>query len=250
MAFDGTPRSLANNDIMSGANDVVKSQGQWSEWASQELATLIKAAGVDIFGFGDVSEGLHQDFWPMCHAIALGCALNRSDADRTVVFPDELAWKRLRDAAKAAAKFLRSSGYRFFSLPPAGVKEQTFRSALYDSFSHKVAATCSGLGWVGKNGLLVSPRFGTAVLWATVLTNAPLPTGRPLREGHCGACTVCADACPAGAVRGREWQRGLPTEELLDLEACRAHLASTGEKCGEPRGCRCLTACPRNFQRR
>ena len=69
--------------------------------------------------------------------------------------------------------------------------------------SQKLAAHLSGLGWIGKSCLLVTPDHGPRVRWVTVLTDAPLrPTGAPL-EQRCGECTACVDICPVHALTGK-----------------------------------------------
>jgi len=66
--------------------------------------------------------------------------------------------------------------------------------------SHKEVARRAGLGWIGRNNLLVTPQRGSRVRLVTVLTDLPLPTGQPLERG-CGECRDCLQACPAGAIR-------------------------------------------------
>jgi epoxyqueuosine reductase len=65
--------------------------------------------------------------------------------------------------------------------------------------SHKRVAVGAGLGWLGRNNLLVTPRFGAQVRLVTVLTDLELEPARPLENG-CGACHACASACPAKAI--------------------------------------------------
>jgi epoxyqueuosine reductase len=65
----------------------------------------------------------------------------------------------------------------------------------------KVWAQRAGLGWVGKNGLLIAPPFGSWVLLGTILTDAELAPDRPHPE-RCGQCEACLPACPTGALLG------------------------------------------------
>jgi epoxyqueuosine reductase len=69
--------------------------------------------------------------------------------------------------------------------------------------SHKKVAALAGLGWLGRNNLLVTPQYGSRVRLVTVLTNMPLRTDRPLPDG-CGTCRDCLAVCPAKAIRERQ----------------------------------------------
>jgi epoxyqueuosine reductase len=59
-------------------------------------------------------------------------------------------------------------------------------------------AARAGLGFVGKNGLLIVPGVGSMVLLGEVVTTLPLDTDEPMTE-RCGACTRCLHACPTNA---------------------------------------------------
>jgi epoxyqueuosine reductase len=66
--------------------------------------------------------------------------------------------------------------------------------------SHKRIAVGAGLGWLGRNNLVVMPEHGAQVRLATVLTDMPLPVDLPL-EQDCGECRDCIAACPAAAIK-------------------------------------------------
>jgi epoxyqueuosine reductase len=59
-------------------------------------------------------------------------------------------------------------------------------------------AARSGLGFIGKNGLLITPGQGSFQLLGEVVTTLPLVAGEPIAE-RCGSCTRCLDACPTSA---------------------------------------------------
>jgi epoxyqueuosine reductase len=59
-------------------------------------------------------------------------------------------------------------------------------------------ASRAGLGFVGKNGLIITPGLGSFVLLGEVVTTLELTPGVPLTE-RCGSCSLCLDACPTGA---------------------------------------------------
>lgn len=59
-------------------------------------------------------------------------------------------------------------------------------------------AARAGVGFVGKNGLIIAPGLGSTMLLAEVVTTLDLPPDAPIEE-RCGRCTLCLDACPTDA---------------------------------------------------
>lgn len=60
-------------------------------------------------------------------------------------------------------------------------------------------AARSGIGFVGKNGMLICPGLGSYTVLGEVVTTVSLTPGQPM-AGRCGRCTACIDACPSGAI--------------------------------------------------
>jgi len=69
--------------------------------------------------------------------------------------------------------------------------------------SHKHLARAAGLGWIGRNNLLVNEEFGSRVRLVTILTDLPLVINAPVSR-DCGSCQNCLSVCPAGAIKQRQ----------------------------------------------
>ena len=61
-------------------------------------------------------------------------------------------------------------------------------------------ATVAGLGWTGKNSLLITKKFGSYVFIGELITSLELAYDDPFTGDHCGTCTRCIDACPTKAI--------------------------------------------------
>ncbi|MET0393908.1 MAG: tRNA epoxyqueuosine(34) reductase QueG [Chitinophagaceae bacterium] len=58
----------------------------------------------------------------------------------------------------------------------------------------------SGLGWIGRNGNLITKQSGSFFFIATLITDLSLDYDDPFAKDYCGSCTRCIDACPTGAI--------------------------------------------------
>ena len=68
--------------------------------------------------------------------------------------------------------------------------------------AEKSYARCAGLGWIGRNSLLVNPRYGSMMhLGELVIDHDVDEYDTPLEGVGCGSCRACVDACPNGAIR-------------------------------------------------
>ncbi|MEN8171470.1 MAG: tRNA epoxyqueuosine(34) reductase QueG [Chloroflexota bacterium] len=58
----------------------------------------------------------------------------------------------------------------------------------------------AGLGWIGKNSLLINPEIGSYFILAEIFLGIDLPPDPPFTSDRCGTCTRCIDACPTDAI--------------------------------------------------
>lgn len=111
----------------------------------------------------------------------------------------------------------------------------------------KMAAIRAGLGKYGKNSLVITKKFGSFVMFVTMITNAPLEYEEiTTKETDCGRCDICIKACPTGAIYAPfKVNRDLCITGWLWGDFIPTHLREKQENrlfgCGE-----CVKACPKN----
>ncbi len=97
----------------------------------------------------------------------------------------KLIRKRLTHLAKKINKAVGEHGYRAFC-DSAPVLERAYGAQ-------------SGLGWIGKNTMLMNREQGSWFFLGELYTTLPLPVDQPI-SSHCGSCTACIDICPPQAI--------------------------------------------------
>lgn len=80
-----------------------------------------------------------------------------------------------------------------------GLKFRAFTDSA--PLAEKSLAVRAGLGWIGRNSLLVTPRFGSMILLGELVINQDVDNyDKPFYEQRCGSCRVCIENCPNGAI--------------------------------------------------
>lgn len=92
---------------------------------------------------------------------------------------------------------IQAHGYQAMPIPASQIVDWKTQKG---HLSHKHVARAAGLGWIGRNNLLVNEQFGSRIRLLTILTNLPLVIDSPSRK-DCGSCRACLKVCPAGAIK-------------------------------------------------
>lgn len=178
----------------------------------EDLKSHALDLGFDLFGVVDVT-GMRDDFLlepetkdRFGSALSLGKCLNDAVLDDIRSHPTPLYFHhyrqvnfRLDRGAFLLADHIQRLGFASLAVPATQLIDWNRQTA---HLSHKHIARAAGLGWIGRNNLLVNPKFGSRIRLVTVLTDMPLEPDAPLAR-DCGTCRACLAACPAGAVKER-----------------------------------------------
>ena len=104
----------------------------------------------------------------------------------------------------------------------------------------------AGLGWIGKNTMLIHPTFGSWFFLTALATTEELVYDRPFEKDLCGECRACLEACPTGALMAPHRLDARKCLSYLTIE--RPRMAGVDARAaGGPYGCDvCQEACPWN----
>jgi epoxyqueuosine reductase len=214
---------------------------------ANKINKVAEKHGADLVGFADMrklnglftyTDELAKDLpYGVCVAVGLD-KWGRYDSSTE----NDFAFPLLERVAREIKKSVERMGFSARIIMPD--KRVAHNSSLYwmGEVSHKAAAKTAGLGWIGKSTLLVTPELGPRVCLATVLTDMPLPTGRPMRN-RCGSCKMCVLSCPLRVLKGPTFADH-PTDvaDAINVKECGALVNRTwanGSLCYE-----CMLACP------
>ena len=168
--------------------------------------------GFSLFGTADISEIRDSFLLPedlrdrVGFAVSLGKRLVTGVLDDILVGPTPLYFHHYRQinyfldrGALLLASRIQDLGFRAVPIPASQVIDWPKQRA---HLSHKKVGEMAGLGWIGRNNLLVTPEFGSRFRLVTVLTDMPLEPGNP-STADCGTCRKCIGVCPANAIKER-----------------------------------------------
>jgi hypothetical protein len=174
------------------------------------LRRLSLEIGVEIFGVADIApvrgEFLLQE--SLKNSLHRGVSLGKRVLDTVLADidnrPTALYLHHYRQlnffldrAAFRLAVFIRDQGFQALPIAASQIVDWEKQRA---HLSHKKVGRLAGLGWIGRNNLLVNPEYGSQFRLATVLTDMPLEPDQAL-DRDCGGCFNCLAGCPAAAIR-------------------------------------------------
>ena len=134
-----------------------------------------------------------------------------------------------------AGIFLDKNGYKYYQIPAS--QTVNGHDSYEGEYSHKKGAVLSGLGYMGKSGLLISKNHGSMIRLGTIFTNLDLKAENNILKNECGECKICISSCPAMAIG----------ENGVDRKSCSDYMKKAFQKIGRGSVCGiCIKNCPKN----
>ncbi len=213
-----------------------------------ELKNHILNSGASDTGFAEINDA---GFGALKFAVSIVVRLSEAIVDEIGEEPTPSYFHHYRtvnayidEILLKTGQLLEKNGYRY--LPIAASQTVNLDGWNYRGrYSHKKAACLAGLGTVGKNSMFLHKTWGAGVRLGTLFTDCPLETKAAVPENVCGSCSLCVDACPAGAITGRQWEPGMEREELFLPEKCSEYMKTALRHIGRGAVCGvCMAVCP------
>jgi epoxyqueuosine reductase len=227
---------------------------------NKHIRDILKPYYVDCIGFADLRNyeadlvkfgGNIVKGYP--RGISLGLVIpdsivnhlvNRSDVNIACeyrIHGYDVLNSRLNFMASIVSSYLNQKGHRAL---PIAVADRSDEENALPTVSHKTIAHVAGLGWIGKNCLLITPDHGPRIRLISILTDAPLETVDNPLDQRCGECAECVKICPVQAIKGNNYVFGEPRAERLDFMKCHNYF-ETMKKTQKYAVCGlCLYVCP------
>lgn len=166
--------------------------------------------GVDLFGVADIRD-IKKDFalsqkalGKLDKAVCLGVRLSGSILEEIQDSPTKLYFHHYRtvnmlldQTALKLANIIQGKGHFAIPIPASQILDWQNQKA---HLSHKKIGHLAGLGWIGRNNLLVNKKLGSQLRLVSILTNMPLKTDKPTKD-NCATCRACIKSCPVGAIQ-------------------------------------------------
>lgn len=175
-----------------------------------ELKRFCEDEGIDLFGVADIST-VRDEFKispkvaeKLNSAICLGVMLSAAVLSEIDIVPTKLYFHHykivnsfLDHIALRLCNIIQKKGFLALAVPATQIIDWEKNVG---HLSHRRLGVLAGLGWIGRNNLLVNEKFGSQFRIVSVLTNIPLKTDE-LNKKDCGECRVCVKICPSGAIQ-------------------------------------------------
>ena len=165
---------------------------------SRKIEEFLKSKGAEVVGFASL-EGIKNVPKEYPNSILIGIPIEK-EALKTIYTDDQSKYVesmkslalKLNDIVLEGEDYIKENmNYNALAMSRERVAKDF--EGLASKIPHKTTGTRSGLGWIGRCALLISPTYGAALRLSTILTDMPIKVGTPIDDSLCDDCTDCQD---------------------------------------------------------
>ncbi len=178
----------------------------------EDLKIFLFENGADLFGVADLKRYESEFTNSLIRkginlGIVIGVRLSKAILEEIVDHPTPEYYHHYRQInifldqiAIRLTNFIQKKGFSAFPIPASQIVNWEKQKGV---ISHKHLGALAGLGFIGRNNLLVNPEIGAQFRIVSILTNVPIEPDEPLNL-DCGDCVRCLSVCPANAISLRK----------------------------------------------
>lgn len=200
------------------------------KWAQQKSVDIVKV--VDISTLSEIENRGFPRAILLVNILPkdLVNKIIREEEDKQQIFSD--VEHQTDEIADQLAEAIHEAGYHAISQSEKGIgirSEFNFETKT-SILPHKKMAVLSGLGWIGKNNLLVTEEYGSALTMCSLLTDMQVEVdSAKMILPQCGNCNLCVKCCPANALHNQTWKPDGNRDEIVDVYQCKTCLKCLGK---------------------
>lgn len=198
-----------------------------------------------IYGFTSISYSRYAGQYKsaLVFAVPYGEQLTIDD------YTEERFERGIRDAKKIIEEILVLiedilNEYKVkYYIPPIA---QNNEKELVAPFSFKYAAVNAGLGWIGKNDVVITEKYGPRVRLSAILIDSQFTYGQRITKSNCpDTCKKCVEICPYHALHDVKWDIDVLRNDMINYQLCNQKRSLYIEKHGRKNACGlCMAVCP------
>ena len=236
---------------MESGSDIIKFINNWKEvyevvyMVEKNIRNIFLEYPEVIYGFTSIAYSEYASTYKS----ALVFAVPYGEQLTIETYSEEKFEKGIQDAKTVLEKILTRlqkmlDEYKVkYYIPPVA---QNNEIDLIAPFSFKFAAVNAGLGWIGKNDVVITEKYGPRVRLSVILINEKFVYGNKILKSNCPEnCKKCVDVCPHKALHDEQWNINSLRSDIIDYQLCNEKRSIYIKTHGRKNACGlCMAACP------
>ena len=210
----------------------------------KKIINIFDDTGI-IYGFTKTERKLFRDDYRSAFLFAVPYTHQLSLKNyREEVFHEGILGARsiLEGKMDEIETLLKDEGIEYYIPEVAQKNDGKFRA----EFSFKDNAAAAGIGWFGKNDLIITEKYGPRVRLSAILINYDFEYSKAYEKSLCpNDCDKCIKVCPGHALLNVIWEKGMRRDDIINITDCNKIRSAFVPKLGRWGECGlCLVVCP------